>query len=129
MLFVDLDRFKAVNDGMGHDIGDLLLQQVAQRIASCVREGDLVARLGGDEFVVLVEGPDDSHRMADKVLAVLRPDYVLGAHVVSVTASIGVSRYPQDGSELSELLSAADSAMYRAKTAGRDGVQFYARPQ
>jgi diguanylate cyclase (GGDEF)-like protein len=129
LLFVDLDRFKTINDSLGHEVGDLLLQQVAQRIQGCVREGDLVARLGGDEFVVLVEGSADSHRMADKLLAELRPDYALGAHVVTVTASIGVSQYPQDGTELSELLSAADSAMYRAKTAGRDGVQFYVRPQ
>jgi diguanylate cyclase (GGDEF)-like protein len=128
LLFVDLDHFKAVNDGLGHDAGDLLLQQVARRIQACVREGDLVARLGGDEFVVLVEGPDDSHRMAEKLLTELRPEYVLGPHRVQVSASIGVSRFPQDGHDLSELLSAADTAMYQAKTAGRDGVQFYQRP-
>ena len=129
LLFVDLDHFKAVNDTLGHEMGDLLLQQVAQRIQDCVREGDLVARLGGDEFVVLVEGPDDTHRMAEKILEVLRPDYQLGAHRAHVSASIGVSCFPDDGRELDVLLSAADSAMYRAKTAGRDGVQFYARPE
>lgn len=128
LLFIDLDHFKDINDRLGHDVGDLLLQQVAQRIQACVREGDLVARLGGDEFVVLVEGPDDTQRMADKVLSVLRPDYVLGKHLVRVTASIGVSRFPQDGSELNELLSAADTAMYQAKTAGRNSVQFYQQP-
>jgi diguanylate cyclase (GGDEF)-like protein len=129
LLFIDLDHFKAINDNLGHDMGDLLLQQVAQRIQDCVREGDLVARLGGDEFVVLVEGHDDTHRMADKVLGVLRPDYQLGTHIVRVTASIGVSCFPQHGTELDALLSAADFAMYQAKTAGRNGVQFYTRPQ
>jgi diguanylate cyclase (GGDEF)-like protein len=102
---------------------------VARRIQDCVREGDLVARLGGDEFVVLVEGPDDTHRMAEKILEVLRPDYPLGPHRVQVSASIGVSRFPDDGSELDVLLSAADSAMYQVKTSGRDGVQFYTRSE
>lgn len=129
LLFVDLDHFKAVNDTLGHEMGDLLLQQVARRIQDCVREGDLVARLGGDEFVVLVEGHDDAHRMAEKILTVLRPDYQLGNHAAHVTASIGVSCFPQDGNDLNGLLSAADSAMYQAKTAGRDGVQFYADPE
>ncbi|MDR7308241.1 sensor domain-containing diguanylate cyclase [Rhodoferax saidenbachensis] len=129
LLFIDLDHFKSVNDRLGHETGDLLLQQVAQRIEDCVREGDLVARLGGDEFVVLVEGHDDANRMAEKILSVLRPEYQLGDHAVNVTASIGVSCFPQDGTELNGLLSAADFAMYQAKTLGRDGVQFYARPQ
>ena len=129
LLFIDLDHFKAINDDLGHDMGDLLLRQVAQRIQDCVREGDLVARLGGDEFVVLVEGHDDTHRMAEKVLSVLRPDYRLGTRTVRVTASIGVSCFPQHGTELDTLLSAADFAMYQAKTAGRNSVQFYARPQ
>lgn len=129
LLFVDLDHFKAVNDALGHDMGDLLLQQVASRIQGCVREGDLLARLGGDEFVVLVEGHDDAYRMAEKILSVLRSDYRLGNQVVHVTASIGVSCFPQDGRELNDLLNAADSAMYGAKTAGRDGVQFYAHPE
>lgn len=129
LLFIDLDHFKTVNDRLGHEAGDLLLQQVAQRIQDCVREGDLVARLGGDEFVVLVEGQDDAHRLAEKILSVLRPDYQLGDHAVQVTASIGVSCFPEDGTELNGLLSAADTAMYQAKTAGRNGVQFYARLQ
>lgn len=129
LLFIDLDHFKTVNDRLGHETGDLLLQQVAQRIQDSVREGDLVARLGGDEFVVMVEGQDDVQRLAEKILSVLRPDYQLGDHAVHVTASIGVSCFPQDGTELNGLLSAADLAMYQAKTLGRNGVQFYARPQ
>jgi diguanylate cyclase (GGDEF)-like protein len=127
-LFIDLDHFKAVNDSLGHEMGDVLLQQVAQRVSSCVREGDLLARLGGDEFVVLVEGQDDPHSMAQKILEVLRPDYDLNGHATKVTASIGISRFPQDGVELNGLLSAADFAMYQAKTTGRDSVQFY-KPQ
>lgn len=125
LLFIDLDHFKAVNDQLGHEMGDLLLCQVAQRIDSCVREGDLLARLGGDEFVVLVEGQDDPYSMARKILEVLRPEYDLNGHLAHVTASIGISRFPQDGAELNGLLSAADFAMYQAKTAGRDGVQLY----
>ena len=125
LLFIDLDHFKAVNDTLGHEMGDVLLQQVAQRVISCVREGDLFARLGGDEFVVLVEGQDDPHSMAQKILEVLRPDYDLNGHAAKVTASIGISRFPQDGVELNGLLSAADFAMYQAKTTGRDSVQFY----
>lgn len=129
LLFIDLDHFKTVNDRLGHETGDLLLQQVALRIQESVRDGDLVARLGGDEFVVMVEGQDDVQRLAEKILSVLRPDYQLGEHAVHVTASIGVSCFPQDGTELNGLLSAADLAMYQAKTLGRNGVQFYARPQ
>ena len=125
LLFIDLDHFKVVNDTWGHEIGDLLLQQVAERVASCVREGDLLARLGGDEFVVLVEGQMDPHSMAQKILDVLRSDYDLSGHTAKVTASIGISRFPQDSVELNGLLSAADFAMYQAKTAGRDSVQFY----
>ena len=128
LLFIDLDHFKAVNDALGHENGDLLLQQVARRLESCVRDGDLLARLGGDEFVVLVEGQHDPHSMAQKILQVLRPDFELGGHTSKVTASIGISRFPQDGLELSGLLSAADFAMYQAKTKGRDGVQLYQSP-
>lgn len=128
LLFIDLDHFKSVNDTLGHEMGDLLLQQVAQRVGSCVREGDLLARLGGDEFVVLVEGHSDPHSMAQKILEVLRPDYDLQGRMAQVTASIGISCFPQDGAEINGLLSAADFAMYQAKTAGRDGVQFYKNP-
>ena len=128
LLFIDLDHFKVVNDTWGHEIGDLLLQQVAERVVSCVREGDLLARLGGDEFVVLVEGHVDPQSMAQKILDILRSNYDLNGHSAKVTASIGISRFPQDGVELNGLLSAADFAMYQAKTAGRDSVQFYNNP-
>jgi diguanylate cyclase (GGDEF)-like protein len=129
VLFIDLDHFKAVNDNFGHDMGDLLLQQVAARIQACVREGDVVGRLGGDEFVVLIEDTlpsEDVRRIAEKILTALRPVYVLGRHTANVTSSIGISTHPQDGADLNSLLSAADHAMYQAKTDGRDNVHISA---
>jgi diguanylate cyclase (GGDEF)-like protein len=129
VLFIDLDHFKAVNDNFGHDMGDLLLQQVAARIQACVREGDVVGRLGGDEFVVLIEDTlpsEDVRRIAEKILTALRPVYVLGRHTANVTSSIGISTHPQDGADLNSLLSAADHAMYQAKTAGRNNVHISA---
>jgi diguanylate cyclase (GGDEF)-like protein len=130
ILFMDLDHFKEVNDQLGHEMGDLLLQQVAQRIQACVRASDLVARLAGDEFVVLIEEHDnaeDARGIAQKILQALERSYDLNGHVAHVTASIGISRYPQDGVELNRLLSSADMAMYQAKTQGKNNVQFYSR--
>lgn len=126
VLFVDLDRFKEVNDELGHDMGDLLLQQVTQRIQSCVRVGDLVARLGGDEFVILIEAMDEidsARRIAQKILQSLEAPYDLDGHSAHVTASIGISRYPQDGEEVGTLLNAADMAMYQAKSMGKNTVR------
>lgn len=128
VLFIDLDHFKAVNDNFGHDMGDFLLQQVAARIQACVREGDVVARLGGDEFVVLIEDTPpskDVRRIARKILEALRPAYLLGRHTANVTSSIGISTHPHDGADLNSLLSAADHAMYQAKTDGRDNLHFF----
>jgi diguanylate cyclase (GGDEF)-like protein len=128
VLFIDLDHFKAVNDNFGHDMGDFLLRQVAARIQACVREGDVVARLGGDEFVVLIEDTppsEDVRRIARKILEALRPVYLLGRHTANVTSSIGISTHPQDGADLNSLLSAADHAMYQAKTDGRDNLHFF----
>ncbi|OYT91855.1 MAG: hypothetical protein CFE43_11435 [Burkholderiales bacterium PBB3] len=128
ILFIDLDRFKSVNDNYGHTVGDLLLQAVAMRVRMCVREGDLVARLGGDEFVVLVEADhqqDEVAHIAKKLQTVLEPIHTLGEHRLQVTASIGISSYPQDGTELDVLLRNADSAMYRVKEDGRNNFQFH----
>lgn len=128
ILFIDLDNFKLVNDAIGHEMGDLLLQQVAQRLQSCIRKGDLAARLSGDEFVVLLEDTQDVTEIgatAQKILRTLEPIYQLGEHSAEVTCSIGISSYPKDGAELNGLLSAADAAMYRAKSAGRNNVQFF----
>jgi len=123
ILFVDLDGFKQVNDNHGHRVGDLLLREVALRLRLSVREGDLMARLGGDEFVVLVEGDDtlsDISVVARKMLDALAPPCIIEAHTLQVTASIGIARYPHDGTELAELMRRADSAMYEAKAAGRN---------
>ncbi len=128
ILFVDLDHFKTVNDNLGHAMGDLLLQEVAMRIRMCVREGDLVARLGGDEFVILVEddrSADVAVQIARKLQGVLKPQHLLGGKALHVTASIGISNYPDDGRELDDLLRNADTAMYRVKETGRDSYQFH----
>lgn len=128
ILFVDLDHFKGVNDIYGHNVGDLLLQEVATRIRLSIREGDLVARLGGDEFVVLIEGDgseSEVFQIAKKLQTVLEPAHALDGHMLQATASIGISRYPQDGAEVDDLLRNADSAMYRVKENGRNNFQFH----
>jgi len=129
VLFVDLDRFKAINDSLGHAIGDKLLQSVARRIQSCLREGDTVSRLGGDEFTLVLPGlreAIDATRAADKILAALRVPFRLEGCELKVSASIGISLYPDDGLEIDALVRNADVAMYRAKEQGRDGHQLYA---
>ncbi|WP_367849875.1 diguanylate cyclase [Rhodoferax sp. WC2427] len=131
ILFIDLDHFKAVNDSLGHSAGDQLLRQVAQRIESCMRGSDLVARLGGDEFIVVVEEHlpmAELHDIADKIRHTVEPVFLLCGHEVYVTASIGISTYPQDGTDLQQLLSRADNAMYRAKAGGRNDVSFFTPP-
>ena len=125
LLFLDLDRFKEVNDSMGHAAGDALLVDVAQRLTSCVREEDTIARLGGDEFVVLLDGPAKEGQVraiADKIRNALRKPYRLGTKLANVTVSIGMSLYPNDGTDTESLLVHADTAMYRAKQHGRDLV-------
>ncbi len=122
LLFLDLDRFKAVNDDLGHAAGDALLLNVAERLAKCVREEDTIARLGGDEFVVLLNSPtQESHAMvvANKIRESLGRPYQLGNRSASVTVSIGFSLYPANGGDVETLLGHADDAMYRAKQHGR----------
>ena len=128
LLFVDLDRFKGVNDSLGHSVGDKLLRAVARRIQSCVREGDTVARLGGDEFTLLLSGlqdATDASAAADKVLRALRQPFALDGHELFITGSVGVSLYPDDGSDVDTLLKTSDVAMYRAKHQGGDNHQLY----
>ena len=128
VLFLDLDRFKVVNDTLGHDIGDNLLKQVAQRISSCVRDGDVVSRLGGDEFVIMlidISKQSDVTRVAKKILHILEIPFDLGEQKFVATSSIGISLYPGDGDSPQALLKNADSAMYRAKEAGRNNYQLY----
>lgn len=128
LVFLDLDRFKAVNDTFGHLAGDRLLQQVALRLRGCVRQDDTVARLAGDEFVLLLEGltkPADAARVALKVLASLAAPIDVGPDQIAVTASIGIAVYPADGIDGTTLLSRADEALYRAKAEGRQTYAFY----
>jgi diguanylate cyclase (GGDEF)-like protein/PAS domain S-box-containing protein len=131
LLFCDLDRFKRINDTLGHEVGDLVLQRIATRLARTVRPGDLVARLGGDEFVVLLTDggdPDDVLRVASSLLAAVAQPLLAGRHELYLTVSIGVSRYPDGGQDAASLLRHADAAMYRAKAAGRDRVECERRP-
>jgi diguanylate cyclase (GGDEF)-like protein/PAS domain S-box-containing protein len=128
VMFIDLDRFKPINDTLGHDVGDQLLQQVAQRLSQAVRHSDTVARIGGDEFVVLLEQVDDRVtyvNLAEKLLASLSRPMVLGPHTLEVGASIGVACYPGDGDDAASLLKHADAAMYVSKASGRGAFHFY----
>jgi diguanylate cyclase (GGDEF)-like protein len=129
VFLLDLDRFKDINDSLGHGRGDELLRLVTGRLRASLRPGDTVARLGGDEFTVLVpklSGDRDLVRIADKVLNAIRRPYTLDGREVVVTASLGASRYPHDGTEPDDLLKKADVAMYQVKAQGRDGYQLYA---
>ncbi|MDX1499034.1 MAG: EAL domain-containing protein [Woeseiaceae bacterium] len=141
ILFVDLDRFKRINDTMGHSIGDQLLEDVAKRLGECTRSGDALtkadadevsgvklARLGGDEFVILlrdVHTEKEAAAIAERVLRALSQPFTCEGHQFVITPSIGIALYPQDGASRDELLMNADSAMYRAKAAGRNNYKFY----
>jgi diguanylate cyclase (GGDEF)-like protein/PAS domain S-box-containing protein len=128
VLYLDLDRFKHINDSLGHPVGDRLLQSVALRLSECVRASDTVSRLGGDEFVILlaeISQAQDAAACADKLLQAVRLPYVLDSHELHVTASIGIGIYPGDGTDVEALLQNADSAMYEAKDRGRNNYQFY----
>ncbi|HEX4599719.1 MAG TPA: EAL domain-containing protein, partial [Burkholderiaceae bacterium] len=128
LLFVDLDRFKQINDTLGHDAGDQLLEQVAQRLKACLRESDAVARLGGDEFVVMLTELGEESRaatVAEKVLGAVSRGVTLNAMEFRITASVGISTYPDHGTDESELMKHADIAMYRAKEDGRNLFRFY----
>jgi diguanylate cyclase (GGDEF)-like protein len=128
VLFLDLDHFKHINDTRGHEAGDQLLQEVATRLKACLRGSDTVARLGGDEFVVLLPELDEEkyvHTVAQKILSAVAMPFVLSGKEYRVTASIGISAYPQDGLDEKTLIKNADSAMYQAKKAGHNKFQFY----
>ncbi len=128
VLFLDLDRFKQINDTLGHDAGDRLLQEVARRLTCRLRAEDTIARMGGDEFTILVPTiarPEAAARMGQDLLDVLAEPVVLGNHELVVTVSIGISVYPFDGRDPQTLLKHADVAMYRAKEQGRSGYQLY----
>jgi diguanylate cyclase (GGDEF)-like protein len=128
LLFLDLDRFKHINDTLGHEAGDQLLREVATRLKACLRDSDAVARLGGDEFVALLPQLEEEKYVATvarKILAAVGRPFLLLGQEVSITASIGISTYPRDGLDEQSLTSNADSAMYRAKQAGKNNFQFY----
>jgi diguanylate cyclase (GGDEF)-like protein/PAS domain S-box-containing protein len=128
LLFMDLDRFKDVNDTLGHHVGDLLLQEVTRRIRLCVRGSDTVSRQGGDEYVIMLPNLDDLGdimQVVNKLIESIANPYELEGHAVHVTTSLGVSVYPQDGADIETLIKNADTAMYQAKYAGRNGYRFF----
>lgn len=133
LLFLDLDHFKTLNDTLGHDTGDLLLQQVAHRLTACLREADTVARLGGDEFVVLLEGLGDQgldaatfvEIVANKILLSISHTYQLGIHQCDTTVSIGATLFDETQTTIDDLLKQADIAMYESKNAGRNTMRFF----
>jgi diguanylate cyclase (GGDEF)-like protein/PAS domain S-box-containing protein len=128
VIFVDLDGFKFVNDTLGHEAGDVLLQRVAERLSACLRRGDLLARMGGDEFMVVVNGVTGdqvAQSVADRLRAALRDAFFVAHHELVVTASIGISIFPRDGTDVSTLRRNADAAMYEAKQTGKDRIRFY----
>lgn len=127
-LFIDLDRFKLINDTLGHHVGDLLLREAAERLVGCVRSVDTVSRQGGDEFVVIladIGGIDQAAHVAHTILQALGQDYLIAGHRLQLSASIGVSIFPGDGEDIDTLIKHADLAMYHVKAAGRNGVEFF----
>jgi diguanylate cyclase (GGDEF)-like protein len=128
VLVIDLDRFKEINDSLGHSTGDLLLKQVTERLRKCVRQADTVARLGGDEFGVIIqkiEGFEDAAKVAQKVIDAVKMPYMLNGRELAVSASIGIGLFPDDGLDAESLVKNSDTAMYRAKDQNRDTYRFY----
>ncbi|MEO8630886.1 MAG: diguanylate cyclase, partial [Betaproteobacteria bacterium] len=128
VVFIDLDNFKVINDTLGHDIGDLLLVEVAERLKKCVRQEDVVCRLGGDEFTVFMEEVLDTNTLvgtAQRLVDSISEAFHVGAQEIFVTGSIGISVFPNDGKTISELVKNADTAMYKVKEQGKNGFQFF----
>lgn len=130
VMFIDMDRFKAINDSLGHPVGDQLLVEVARRIKHCVRESDVVARFGGDEFVVVATGIADAavttaSTLAEKIQRLLAQPYPISDHALHSTPSIGIGIFPDDGADADTLMKNADTAMYHAKARGRNNFQFF----
>ncbi len=136
LMFIDLDKFKMINDTFGHEVGDLLLQETAQRLKACVRETDTVARLGGDEFVVMLDQLDDEHddiaglatKVGQKILASLGAPYLLAGRECHSTPSIGITLFDGNDATAEDVLKRADQAMYKAKAAGSNAFCFDATP-
>jgi diguanylate cyclase (GGDEF)-like protein/PAS domain S-box-containing protein len=128
VLFLDLDRFKLINDSLGHAVGDKLLQEMAVRLGACVRESDTIARLGGDEFTAIlseISSPDDAEKVARKIIKSLARPVLIDGQELFITTSLGISCYPRDGEAPEELIKKADLAMYHAKAQGRNNFQHY----
>ncbi|PVY79005.1 PAS domain S-box-containing protein/diguanylate cyclase (GGDEF)-like protein [Tamilnaduibacter salinus] len=128
VMFLDLDRFKVINDSLGHGMGDRLLQSVTQRLGGCLRGGDTLSRFGGDEFTLLlpdIESREDARRIARKLIDALKAPFQLGEHEVFVGVSIGIALFPESGNSIDELIQAADIAMYHVKASGKDGYRFF----
>ena len=129
LMYIDLDKFKPVNDNYGHEVGDLLLKAVASRLSLCLkRESDTVARLGGDEFVILLPNYDneiDLARLAEAILKILSEPFLIEQNRIDISSSIGIATYPAHGIEVNALMKNADSAMYQAKHAGRSCYKFF----
>ena len=128
VLFLDCDRFKHINDTLGHAIGDQVLRSVAKRLTTCVRESDTVSRHGGDEFLVLLselDHPEDAEAIAQKIVSSVAEPHLIAGHELQLTASVGIALYPEDGQDAQSLIMRADTAMYYAKNTGRNRVGFY----
>ena len=131
LLYIDFDRFKQINDTLGHDVGDKLLQEVGKRLTACLRQQDTVARLGGDEFILLlpeISNHDDAAILAQKLLETIRHPIFIDEHTLNITLSIGIGLYPTDGKDAKSLIKCADEALYLAKNSGRDCFQYYKPP-
>lgn len=128
VMFLDLDRFKIINDTLGHAMGDRLLQAVTQRLESCLRKGDTLSRFGGDEFTLLlpsIHGHEDASQIARKLIKTLKAPFLLGKHEVFVGVSVGIAIYPEAGSSMDQLIQNADIAMYHVKAKGKDSYRFF----
>ena len=128
LMFLDLDRFKTINDSLGHPVGDALLKEIVERLKTCVRESDTISRQGGDEFIILLNDVRDSEaaaRVADKIAQRMADPFVLAGHALNTSFSIGIALYPDDGEDFDSLLQKADTAMYHAKEAGRNAHRFF----
>jgi diguanylate cyclase (GGDEF)-like protein/PAS domain S-box-containing protein len=130
VLFLDCDRFKHINDTLGHAVGDQVLRSIAKRLTACVRESDTVSRHGGDEFLILlseIDHPEDAEAIGQKIVQSIAAPHLVSGHELQLTASVGIALYPEDGQETQSLIMRADTAMYHAKHTGRNRVGFYRR--
>ncbi|WP_158240694.1 EAL domain-containing protein [Telmatospirillum siberiense] len=128
VMFIDLDRFKIVNDSLGHDVGDMLLMEIAERLQNCLRRSDTVARLGGDEFVAVLSNVNSAMEVAEiaeKIVECMSQTMVVKGHQLAIGASVGIAMFPQDGTDVTTLMKDADAAMYRAKKSGRGTFRFF----